>query len=255
MKLALIGDSWGYGAWQINQQGHEQPGTLTWQDVFAENGLLLQNFSFNNYRPPRVSHDSYWETIAENKSALMDCDRIFVLQTDPLRDVMPEVGLSKEERYNETRILDNLRRMGCPRVDNWQQLTEFLLTRFYHRLVEEKDLNHKFVLIGGLSKVQVNLVPKGLLYWPKSMMEILVPDYDDTPFAFIHNLYFIGETVSRAWNWPREQTMLDLEAIDRHIGRKSSNWRGVNPLFSDCHLTESGVRRIAQLMIDYIKEE
>lgn len=177
-KICIFGDSWGCGAWSLPD------GTFLWEN--NGDGYFTEKFKkyydcVENYSSGGISNTDILKKLKEIISSDDSCSTILVIQTDPIRDVLP--FLSKAE-------IDTIEYKHVLRT-NYQNFNDMLLNFYYHNLntIGEK-FNRIINLVGGCSDVNVTECKKykNLNVACDSFYKLLETKYKTNSVSNTHNI-------------------------------------------------------------------
>jgi hypothetical protein len=248
LKIAFFGDSWAKNSCIGVVSGDEKietHGSYRWTELFEKEGFVAVDYAVGG-----GCNDQTIDQLDKHKQELKDVDYIIIFQTDPLRDLKPNHNFSNRlSNGNKNTIQSNLKILNAVPTNNFNELTNFLLERFYKQLNQFNSIKHKFLLIGGLGSINAQLVPKEIKYLTKSVTEYLVPNFNaETPYEFMGDLTDVGECVRKLWGWNKENMINDLFELEKKIQWKNYIWQN-SELFSWCHMSDSGMLKMFSILM------
>jgi hypothetical protein len=211
MKIGVFGCSWSVQSYQKLPDGKETLGSHTFQQMFSDQGIECVNLSKLS-----GSNNDILNCLQKNNTASFD--KILIFQTDPLRDIF-------DRKLINFKNIDS-RLVSCCNIN---QISEILLSEFYHKLLPWSD---RILLIGGLSKICKTVLPSSLSVLDRSWTESVNNDFLDCYYEW----YGITEAIIDQYS-----IYLDWQDIDsmkfetkKQIYAKNKLWQD-SDCFGWCH--------------------
>lgn len=245
-SIVIFGDSWAltsfkkiYNPFNPNIPFEEEPTGLNFQNLFAEHGIDAQNFSKGGNSNKGIVLD-----IETNKSKILDCDLVLICQTDPVRDVI----------HKNTYKLINDRIEKLDNVHNLENFAEQMLCDFYNQLSKiQQEIQKKFLIIAGISKVFENCIPKNLNYIAPCWTKITVKDFEhDSYFGTWDTALIVNEFLEKKFKWDFD-VKADFLRIETDISSRQHLWQ-TNDNFAWVHPSDGAYQKMFGAIIEKIGE-
>jgi len=167
-NILISGDSWSLGEIQMTKYSKKLD---LWYDPRVMHRGINQYFTDDHHTITNVGigGGNNARTIESLKKAINDdCDFIFFIQTDPFRELIPEIGVG----YESNKIKDFYSSTPSKFLAKQQELLDIA----YNKL---NSLNKKIYCLGGTSKIDLPLISNysNLIPLIPAITELLCPDY------------------------------------------------------------------------------
>ena len=206
MNLAVFGDSWSCHSYKKGENFKEEPGILNFQDMFANVGIQAKNYSVY-----ASSNQGILNRLKQTN--LENFDVAVIFQTDPLRNIIDRNKV-KATGYQI-------------KSSNLVDIAEDILLQFYQELSQIKI---PILLIGGLSCIAHQLVPKNIRTIEQSWTELVDPEFKDCYFEWVEFTELVCDYL---------KCNTDLTEIQQQILTKNNIWQK-SDYFGWCHPSDKG---------------
>ena len=113
-KIAIFGDSWGYGSFVKLPNFQEELSDLTFQKMFPSDKYVVDNFS--------IRGGTNLQIVKSVNQNYKHYDLLIIFQTDPIRQYFVDYFHDKSFNIDESKVL--------PNANNFEELCELTLKNF-----------------------------------------------------------------------------------------------------------------------------
>jgi hypothetical protein len=220
MNIAIFGDSWSYHSFKKLENFKETPGTLNFQNMFANIGIRATNYS--------VKASSNQEILNKLlQTNLNDFDTVIVFQTDPLRNIVDRKKFVVKKSFSTSTGIVNI--------------AENILSEFYQTL---SKIEVPLLLVGGLSCIAHQLVPDNIKKIEKSWTELTHHGFKDCYFEWTELAELVHDYLKCTDN---------LEIVQQQIQSKNYIWQ-TSDCFGWCHPSDKGYEIMFQELVKHLEK-
>jgi len=227
-QLCIFGDSWSYQSMNKLPDWQEVKGNQTFQKMFAEHGIVAHNKS--------IQGGSNLDTVTcmkDNLQLMIESDSIIVFQTDPMREVIDRKTFRLIKNFN------------FKKHSNLVDLARQLLIQFYNDLSNlQQTTNRPMLLIGGLSCLDIQNVPKNISTLPQSWTELATTNFVDCFFEWVDFLELVADHLNN---------QDELFETKKQIQTKNYVWQN-SDAFGWCHPSDVGYKLMFDIIFIHLKE-
>lgn len=228
-NLVVFGDSWGRGAWTLPDETllHATQGDNYFSEKWQEHFNSVENFSKGGSANVNsiISMMDYLQTetilsLRENKK------KILVIQTEPMRDVIPQINFANVSPY-----------YPIFKDSDYKAFNETLINFFYFNLNEiGKKFKTRINLTGGCSDVNISLARQYayINVCCESFYGLIDTTHTPTIFSVTHD-------VSKAMQKMTKSNVFVVDSIAKKQGIQSEYQRDLFGYGLDNHPSRKGI--------------
>lgn len=228
-NLVIFGDSWGRGAWTLpdGTSLHETHGDNYFSEKWQEHFNSVENFSKGGSSNINsiISLKDYLRSesvlsLKENRK------KILVIQTEPMRDVIPQINFDSVAPYY-TIFKDS----------DYKAFNESLINFFYFNLNEiGKKFKTRINLTGGCSDVNISLARQ------YAYINVCCESfYSLADATHIPTIFSVTHDVSKAMQKMTKSNVFVVDSISRKQGIQSEYQSDLFGYGLDTHLSRKGI--------------
>lgn len=225
-KVAIFGDSWAVSSYIKEPNLKEKLGNMFFQDLFKKINILAVNLATHG-----SSNQDIINKIHNNQNIIDSTDLIIVFQTDPIRNVL-------NQQSNKFELRENI----VSKFNTLNEFSEDICQKFYFEL---SKINKPVLLIGGLSKLCLQLIPKNINFLEKSWTELVDTNFKDCYYEWVDPTLYVHNQLNLD-----KKEFFEIEKI---ILQKNYIWQQ-SEKFSWCHPGDQAYNIMFEEIKNKIKE-